>query len=985
MCSRLSVYPMAERRLRPIYDWLDSGNNKKALQEAEKVLKKQPTLLCAKVLKCLALLRLGKENESMEQLEDIRKICPTEETTLQLMTVCYREVHKPDLICQVYESANQKEPGNEEILTNLFLSYVRVGDFKKQQTTAMMLYKVKQKNLYYFWIIISILIQTTDKLSNLMPFFVTSPSSSQYNKASIVDNSKSVVLRLAEKMVEKHVTEKKMESDQEVLIYVIILEMQGRLKEALDVINGELGKKLEITTVINKRIDLLMKMEEWAEANELLKSALMDDIDAWNYILLYLDTVFHLGKGQDFNLGDENSPFYKAKEFLCQLMKENRSSNIRKRGPYLAQLEFYSRMVDTEQLGDKIIDEVVECMLDFIKEFGTKESCLHDLRPYLYLAPFLKFLPPLSKLATLKHDELPQTRGQMNLCILNFEMSRVFGIRENFMAEEKLRFVNKMIKHFIHGLQFNCDLPSTETRSNDRYMLLAIHALYELWADTEQSNYLFEAIVLSHYALYHSPSNSQFKILLVKFYHLLGGSKGAHNAYISLDLKHMQLDTLGYLHVFPLLANAEYTHAKSVLYCTLKFFTNNFKESADHITFAYKYDALTKIPEFIHIREKLNYSTHYRQATLERMLLDIFLAQSHSSTIQIVQEMTPIDKIEWSLLQDNRDFTVLWDIEADSRRLCNSTAIQITYLQEIVFLRLRSLLLQLCAACLQLGSCESETFQDTDNGYDSEGSNISSNYFMLKSTLHKLTVELENNLRTLQTNVPNHISSRYIAGPPDSRLLMIVQCNYFDPILNELKFILSLLPGEHSDKEKAHSHLDATQLFFKEFFNIISNELVKCDNAASKNLVIQMCALFVELISFSCIIAGVCESILKKYKQWLTKKNKKKKETVQKLLDFPNDYDWRADVVLKFINAISSFTKNLEMVLRTEEKNWKEKNIKIGELAILSDIDDDEEVSCLKKMIQLVNENLNLSYSGSISNITSVLKQKLKYIGCHKV
>ena len=52
---------VAERRLRPIYDWLDNGNNKKALQEADKVLKKQPNFQCCKVLKCLALIRLGKE------------------------------------------------------------------------------------------------------------------------------------------------------------------------------------------------------------------------------------------------------------------------------------------------------------------------------------------------------------------------------------------------------------------------------------------------------------------------------------------------------------------------------------------------------------------------------------------------------------------------------------------------------------------------------------------------------------------------------------------------------------------------------------------------------------------------------------------------------------------------------------------------------------------------------------------------------------
>ena len=55
---------VSERRLRPIYDWLDNGNNKKALQEADKVLKKQPDFQCCRVLKCLALIRLGKEGEA---------------------------------------------------------------------------------------------------------------------------------------------------------------------------------------------------------------------------------------------------------------------------------------------------------------------------------------------------------------------------------------------------------------------------------------------------------------------------------------------------------------------------------------------------------------------------------------------------------------------------------------------------------------------------------------------------------------------------------------------------------------------------------------------------------------------------------------------------------------------------------------------------------------------------------------------------------
>ena len=75
-------------------DCLDNGNNKKALQEADKVLKKQKDLTCAKVLKALALLRLGRHEDSLHILHDVHTEAPIDDSTLQAMTICYRELHK---------------------------------------------------------------------------------------------------------------------------------------------------------------------------------------------------------------------------------------------------------------------------------------------------------------------------------------------------------------------------------------------------------------------------------------------------------------------------------------------------------------------------------------------------------------------------------------------------------------------------------------------------------------------------------------------------------------------------------------------------------------------------------------------------------------------------------------------------------------------------------------------------------------------------
>ena len=46
------------------------------------------------VLKALALLRVGKQDESCILMEEVHVQQPTEEATLQAMSICYRELYK---------------------------------------------------------------------------------------------------------------------------------------------------------------------------------------------------------------------------------------------------------------------------------------------------------------------------------------------------------------------------------------------------------------------------------------------------------------------------------------------------------------------------------------------------------------------------------------------------------------------------------------------------------------------------------------------------------------------------------------------------------------------------------------------------------------------------------------------------------------------------------------------------------------------------
>ena len=75
-------------------DYLDNGNNKKALQEADKVLKKQPDFPCCKVLKALALMRMGREDEAQPLIDSVLDESPTDESTLQAMNIAFKELQQ---------------------------------------------------------------------------------------------------------------------------------------------------------------------------------------------------------------------------------------------------------------------------------------------------------------------------------------------------------------------------------------------------------------------------------------------------------------------------------------------------------------------------------------------------------------------------------------------------------------------------------------------------------------------------------------------------------------------------------------------------------------------------------------------------------------------------------------------------------------------------------------------------------------------------
>lgn len=89
-------------------DSFEVGNNKKALHEAEKVLKKTPQLRCAKALKGLALLRMGRDDESHTIINQIAAEKPFDDATLQVLSFIYKEQEQCKLLIRLAYSVGKR-------------------------------------------------------------------------------------------------------------------------------------------------------------------------------------------------------------------------------------------------------------------------------------------------------------------------------------------------------------------------------------------------------------------------------------------------------------------------------------------------------------------------------------------------------------------------------------------------------------------------------------------------------------------------------------------------------------------------------------------------------------------------------------------------------------------------------------------------------------------------------------------------------------
>ncbi|XP_043571489.1 N-alpha-acetyltransferase 25, NatB auxiliary subunit isoform X1 [Chiloscyllium plagiosum] len=965
MAARSHVQDPNDRRLRPIYDYLDNGNNKMAIQQADKLLKKHRDLHCAKVLKAIGLQRTGKQEEAFAVAQEVAALEPTDDNSLQALTILYREMHRPELVTKLYEAAVRKVPSSEEYHSHLFMAYARVGEYKKMQQAGMALYKIVPKNPYYFWSVMSLVMQSI---------------SAQDEKLS-----KTMFLPLAQRMVEKMVKEDKIEAEAEVQLYLMILERLGKDQEALEVIQGKLGEKLtsELQSREMKCMVLYKKLIKWPECNALSRKLLLNNPDDWQFYISYFDSLFHLideawtppAKDEHCPEGQVTCLVQEAMSFVEErVLNEEPKGSRRLRGPYLAKLELIRRLRERGTNDEHKLGIPEDLMFQYFERFGDRPCCYSDLKIFVDLLSLDRHTQFINKLmevvplsiSTESDLALPGDVKAMQRHMFVVQFARLLGLHETMDQTQKLRLIQELMQRYKHALKFGTSCLKTELQFSDNYCLLAVHQLLDIWRQSGEEWPLWRSLALLEESLSNSPSSAQFKLLLIRIYCLLGAFEPVVDLYTSLDAKHVQHDTIGYLltrYAEPL---GHLAAASQACNFTLRFFHSNQKDTSEYIIQAYKYGAFEKIPEFIAFRNRLNNSLHFAQVRIERMLLDLFLEANITNSLEESIKAMGIcpeeDDIPWDNLRDNRDLAVSISWDPKGRELSEGER-KSSMKEERIWLQVRSLTLRLVCAL----SAVSHTVEPK-NSEKTTTNGVTSKIEILRSLIQQLERVVQS-----EKKKDKPIAKFLVQGPPPTRMATYLESNScrcqidaFHLVTDIYELDVSGLDETLDVQERIANNFKSLLQQMQELFNKCKGNLLetKQTECTTKPELLEN---FVFLVETTCIILWVsyyCGNVLRPLKSSLQRKKKKKKEinvVMPVVFSSFQDYVGRLQ---NFLSEVVNHLKELESTLTA---------LKLEELTLESPSAIENE----QKFSRTVRSKIQSSYQRSLQEIGELLRKRL--------
>lgn len=392
-------------------------------------------------------------------------------------------------------------------------------------------------------------------------------------------------------------------------------------------------------------------------------------------------------------------------------------------GPYLAKIEFFNQIFKLDlNLEKNLYDQTVRnSFKDYISLYSSKPGFFYEIIKFNDLIKIFEMQEFILGLLKESHDENIPFKSVRSIyaCLSYWQVHRFFGKQAAMARDELAALASQCEAFYSDGLKFGKDLLTTAFQYSDEFLILAVHVYYDLGNDLTN---LIKIISKLKCALAQSPSNFQFKLLLLNLYSQVGAFEPLKKMYDSMEIKNIQNYSTANLILFQNVRLGSLENSVCS-YATMNgFFTTGLFDVFSFMVNCFKYGTFLKLfelNEFVaSIKRSLSINiglTNFMSVQLMLDQDDDFQGLKHkienyckemlasSSLIDKHGLIPPENEI---LLVDHTDKDILYDWNPFTDRAKSQNNYMNTIKEQSRLLKLRMLMIRFVNECLAEGSIE---------------------------------------------------------------------------------------------------------------------------------------------------------------------------------------------------------------------------------------------------------------------------------------
>ncbi|KRX14387.1 Integrator complex subunit 2 [Trichinella nelsoni] len=620
-----------------LFTLLDKGNVKRAIQDSDKFIKKYPQAPVAKALKTLCLIRYGRSGEADKLIEACFQCGPIDQLAMQALSYCFRELGKPHMLVVLYQRMLDQNPNNEDYMASLSLSHGRAGDFKMFGLQSMQLYKQVPNEKYYFWSVVSNVLQAHGQSESAMTLH----------------------LPLAQKMTVKYIKEHRNNiNDNIIQLYLFILKMGSHHNEALrflqsDLIQPEIHLKMylaEEQLAVWERLGRHEEALEFSKERIRMKLTLaffLDELtDGWPFWNKMIDNFLCL---LEVNQERRKRLFENFVEFFNERIEE-RSSHLARL--YLVEKLIEKNLATVDELESFKLDVPAKLIAKYFEAFAHKPCFFDDVRPFLKLVTESEKNDFVSELAKIIGD-LPITfrDSQIDMSFIKnqddvqrhvhlLHICSVIGCYANLSSLELVQFSKQLLILFDRARRSNTTQNSSGIYPSDGYLSLAVHFIWLLYIMKQDDHWLYRlAVLLEQRALLRVFNGSDIKLIMME----------------SLYMMNDQLTPWGF-------------YREYVMWCTncVEFYSRASRDIMDNMLVALREGNYLKSIEIFRFRDAYEMSANNLFCRIRRQYYHLISEFQDFETLRetflramIKDALFAEDRLNWLDTVDRRDYRVI--------------------------------------------------------------------------------------------------------------------------------------------------------------------------------------------------------------------------------------------------------------------------------------------------------------------------------------